>query len=142
MAILLGNKKVFFDYEILEKFEAGLGLLGHEVKSLRNKRGSILGSRVIVRGNEAYVVGMDIPPYQPGNTPADYDPQRTRKLLLSKKEIKYLLGKAEQRGLTLVPVRVYTKGRYIKIEVAVVRGKKQHDKRQRIKEREKALRER
>lgn len=136
MTSLIGNKKARFDYEILEKFEAGLELKGHEVKSLRNKQGSILGARAIIRGGEAYVVGMEIPAYQPANTPASYDPQRTRKLLLSKKEINYLAGKAEQRGLTIVPIRVYTKGRYIKIEVALVRGKKKFDKRERIKERE------
>ena len=136
MTALLDNKKVRFDYEILEKFEAGLELKGYEVKSLRNKRGSILGSRVIVRGGEAYIVGMEIPPYQPANTPKDYDSQRTRKLLLSKKEIHYLLGKTEQRGLTIVPIRVYTKGRHIKMEISVVRGKKKYDKRQKIKKRD------
>lgn len=136
MAALVENKKAYFNYEILEKFEAGLELKGHEVKSLRNKMGSILGSRVIIRGSEAYIVGMEIPPYQPKNISADYDTQRTRKLLLSKKEINYLLGKADQRGLTIIPVRVYTKGRYIKVEIALVRGKKKYDKRERIRERE------
>ena len=136
MSTLIENKKAFFDYEILEKFEAGLELKGPEVKALRNKQGSILGARVIIRAGEAFVVGMEIPPYQPLNTPKDYDSQRTRRLLLTKKEIKYLTGKAEERGLTIVPVRVYTKGRRIKTEIAVARGKKKHDKRQKIKERE------
>jgi len=136
MSTLIENKKAFFDYEILEKFEAGLELKGPEVKALRNKQGSILGARVIIRAGEAFVVGMEIPPYQPLNTPKDYDSQRTRRLLLNKKEIKYLTGKAEERGLTIVPVRVYTKGRRIKTEIAVARGKKKHDKRQKIKERE------
>jgi len=136
MSTLIENKKAFFDYEILEKFEAGLELKGFEVKALRSKQGSILGARVILRAEEAYLIGMNLPPYQPLNAPKDYDPQRTRKLLLSKKEIKYLTGKAEERGLTIVPIRVYTKGRRIKTEVAVARGKKKHDKRQKIKERE------
>ena len=136
MSTLIENKKAFFDYEILEKFEAGLELKGPEVKALRNKQGSILGARVIIRAGEAFVVGMEIPPYQPLNTPKDYDSQGTRRLLLTKKEIKYLTGKAEERGLTIVPVRVYTKGRRIKTEIAVARGKKKHDKRQKIKERE------
>ena len=136
MTMLINNKRAYFDYEILEKFEAGLELKGYEVKSLRNKRGSILGSRAIIRGGEAYIVGMEIPAYQPANMPKDYDSQRTRKLLLSKKEINYLLGKAKQKSLTIVPIRVYTKGRYLKIEIAIVRGKKKHDKRQKLKERE------
>ena len=136
MSTLIENKKAFFDYEILEKMEAGLELKGPEVKALRNKQGSILAARVIIRAGEAFVVGMEIPPYQPLNTPKDYDSQRTRRLLLTKKEIKYLTGKAEERGLTIIPIRVYTKGRRIKIEIAVARGKKKHDKRQKIKESE------
>lgn len=136
MSALIENKKAFFDYEILEKFEAGLELLGFEVKALRNKQGSLLGARVIIRGGEAYVIGMEIPPYQPKNTPPDYDPQRTRKLLLKKDEIKYLLGKSEERGLTIVPIRVYNKGRVIKTEIGVARGKKKYDKREKIKKRE------
>ena len=136
MADLLQNKKVFFDYEILEKFEAGLELRGFGVKALRNKLGSILGSRVIIRGGEAFVVGMEIPPYQAANTPKDYEPQRTRKLLLKKSEIKYLAGKGEERGLTIVPIAARVKGRRIKLEIAVARGKKKYDKREKIKKRE------
>ena len=136
MADLLQNKKVFFDYEILEKLEAGLELRGFEVKALRNKLGSILGARVIIRGGEAFVVGMEIPPYQPANTPKDYEPQRTRKLLLKKSEIKYLAGKGGERGLTIVPIAARVKGRRIKLEIAVARGKKKYDKREKIKKRE------
>lgn len=136
MADLLQNKKAHFDYEILEKMEAGLELRGFEVKALRNKQGSLLGSRVIIRGGEAYVVGMEIPPYQAANTPKEYEPQRTRKLLLKKSEINYLAGKSEQKGLTIIPTSVYAKTRKIKMEIAVARGKKKYDKRARIKERE------
>jgi len=136
MPMLVGNKKAYFDYEILETFEAGLELKGIEVKSLRGKQGTIVGARVIIRGAEAFIVGMDIPPYQPLNTPGDYDSGRTRRLLLKKSEIKQLFGKAEQKGLTIIPIRVYTKGRNLKIEIAVVRGKKKYDKRQKIKKRE------
>ncbi|MEK7090810.1 MAG: SsrA-binding protein SmpB [Patescibacteria group bacterium] len=136
MPALLENKKAYFDFEILEKFEAGLELKGFEVKSLRQGHGSILGSRAIIRGEEAYIVGMDIPPYQPKNTSPDYEPQRTRKLLLKKSEIKYLIGKSEEQGLTIIPIKVYTKGPRIKLEIAVARGKKKHDKRQKIRERE------
>lgn len=136
MSILLENKKAYFDYEILEKFEAGLALVGWEVKSLKNKRGSLAGSRVIIRGNEAFVVGLDIPAYQPSNMPAGAELQRTIKLLLTKKEINYLAGKSEQKGLTIVPLKVYTKGRRIKVEIALVRGKKKFEKREKIKKRE------
>lgn len=134
--ILIKNKKAYFDYEILEKFEAGIELFGHEVKSLKNKRGTLDGSRVIIRGGEAFVVGFDIPPYQPKNIPGDYETQRTRKLLLRKKEIKYLIGKSNVSGLTLAPLTIYNKGRLIKLDFAVVRGLKKQDKREKIKERE------
>lgn len=133
---LLENKKAHFDYEILEKFDAGIRLLGFEVKSLKNKRGSLAGSHIIIRGGEAFVVGMEIAAYQPLNTPEDYDSQRTRKLLLQKKEIDYLAGKDSQKGLTLIPLNVYTKGGLIKISFAIARGMKKYDKRQKIKERE------
>lgn len=136
MSTLIENKKAHFDYEILDSFEAGLKLEGHEVKSLRSKRGSLAGARVLVRGNEVYIVGMDIPPYQPKNTPDSYDPQRTRKLLLSKSEIARLAGKGEERGLTIIPIRVYTKGRVIKVEIALARGKKKYDKREKIRARD------
>ncbi len=136
MPVLLENKKAHFDYEILEKYEAGLELKGYEVKSLKNRRGNIMGSRVIIRGNEAYLVGMDIPPYQPKNTPKDYETQRTRKLLLHKKEIAHLTGKGEERGLTIIPIRVYTAHGRIKVEIAVVRGKKKFEKREKIKKRD------
>lgn len=133
---LLDNKKARFDYEILEDFEAGIHLLGFEVKALKTKKGSIVGAHIIIRGGEAFIVGMDIPPYQPLNTPKDYDPQRTRKLLLHKKEISYLEGKDSQKGLTLIPFRVYTKGGFIKISFAVARGMKKYDKREKIKKRD------
>lgn len=136
MPALLENKKVYFNYEILEKYDAGLELRGFEVKSLKSKRGNIIGARVIIRGNEAYIVGMDIPPYQPKNTPHDYEPQRTRKLLLHKKEISHLQGKAEERGLTIIPTKVYTTHGRIKLEIAVVRGKKKFEKREKIKKRD------
>lgn len=134
--ILLENKKAYFDYEILEKFEAGLELKGFEVKSLKNKQGSLLGSRVLIRGGEAFVVGFEIFPYQSKNTPKDYDSQRTRRLLLRKKEISYLDGKSKQAGLTLIPLRVYTKKNLIKMEFAVARGLKKYDKREKIKAKE------
>ncbi|MCF7835636.1 MAG: SsrA-binding protein SmpB [Candidatus Marinimicrobia bacterium] len=133
---LLENKKAFFDYEILEKFDAGIKLLGFEVKALKLKRGSLIGSHAIVRGGEAFVVGMQIMPYQPNNTPADYDPARTRKLLLSKKEIMHLAEKDSQKGLTIVPLTIYTKNGLIKMSLGVARGLKKYDKREKIKARD------
>jgi len=136
MSILIQNKKVYFDYEVLEKFEAGVELFGFEVKSLKTKHGSITGARVLVRGNEAFIVNMDIPAFQSHNTPSAYEPDRARRLLLNKKELSYLAGKSQQRGLTIVPISVYTKGRLIKMEIGLVKGKKKFDKRETIKKRE------
>ncbi len=133
---LIENRKAYHDYEILEKLEAGLELKGFEVKALKSGRGSLIGSHVIIRGGEAYIVGMDIPPYQPKNTPENYDSQRTRRLLLKKKEINYLSGKSPQKGLTLVPLEIYNKKGLIKISFGIGRGLKKYDKRERIKERE------
>lgn len=135
-SMLLGNKKAHFDYEILERFEAGIELLGFEVKSLRGKLGSLEGSHVTVRGGEAFLIGSFIPPYQTANTPADYDPRRNRKILLTQKEL-HDLGETEHtKGLTIIPISVYNKKRKLKVEIAIVRGKKKFDKRETIKKRE------
>lgn len=133
---LVQNKKALRDYTVLEKFEAGVVLSGQEVKSLRGGRGELSGAYVIIRGGEAFLVGASIPPYQPNNTPKTYEPDRTRKLLLSKKEILRLLNDGEKNGLTIVPISVYNKKHRIKIEIALVRGKKKHDKRETLKKRE------
>lgn len=133
---LIEHKKVRLDYEILEEFEAGLELFGHEVKSIRGKHGKLEGAHVIVRGGEAYVVGMQVPPFQAANTHKEYDPERTRKLLLTKKEIR-LIGEAEsQKGLTVVPISVYNKGRNLKVKIGIARGKKKFDKRADLKKRD------
>lgn len=133
---LIQNKKILFDYEILEKFEAGLKLHGFEVKSLRKRQGSLKGAYVIIRGGEAFIVGMHVPPYQTGNTSKDYDPYRVRKLLLNKKEIAQMAGLEKQKGLTIVPLSVYNKNRTLKIEIITARGKKKYDKRETLKKRE------
>lgn len=133
---LIQNKKAYFDYEILEKIEAGIKLFGFEVKSLKKSQGSLLGSHVIIRGNEGFVVNMDISPYQVANTPKEYDPKRNRKLLLNKKEISKLSEYEKQKGLTIIPLLVYNKGKKLKLEIAVVRGKKKYDKREAIKKRD------
>ena len=136
MAVLIENRKARFNYEILEKFEAGIELLGFEVKSIKNKRGSLDGSYMAVRGNEVFVLNLDIPPYQTGNTPAGYDTRRERRLLLTRQEIKKLIGLESRKGLTVVPISVYTKKNRVKLELAVVRGKKKSDKRETIKKRD------
>lgn len=133
---LIENKKARFDLEILDEFEAGLELFGFEVKSLRNGRGSLPGARVVVRGGEAYLVGASIPPWQEKNAPEDYDKERPRRLLLSKKEIAEIAQAEEKKGLTTVPLSVYNVGSKLKLKIAIARGKKQHDKRQTIKERD------
>lgn len=134
--IFIENRKANFNYEIKETIEAGIELFGSEVKSIRNGHGNINSSFCIVRGGEAYIIGMDIPPYQKQNTNNGYDRTRTRKLLLSKKEIKRLADKDDIKGLTLVPISLYSKGHYIKVEIAVARGKREFDKRETIKERD------
>lgn len=133
---LLENKKVRMRFTILETFQAGLELNGSETKALRNKLGSLDGSRVIVRDGEAYLVGVTIPPYQAANTSETYDPERTRRLLLNKKEIADLAEAEDKKGLTIVPIEVYNAGRYIKIRVAIVRGKGKADKREDLKKKD------
>jgi SsrA-binding protein len=111
-------------------------LLGFEVKSLKKGQGSLEGSHITVRGAEVFVINMNIPPYQPANTPGDYEPTRNRRLLLTKKEIDRLGKEESQKGLTIVPLSVYNKGRKLKLEIAIVRGKKKFDKRETIKKRD------
>ena len=130
------NKRVGFDYTILEEIEAGLELFGFEVKSLRAGHGSLKGARVVARGGEAYLVGASIPPWQVKNAPKSYDAERTRRLLLNTKEIAHISSAEGERGLTTVPLKVYNKGRNLKLLIAIVRGKKKKDKRQSIRERE------
>ncbi len=133
---LVENKKAHFTYEFHERYTAGMELLGFEVKALRAKRASLEGAHVTVRGGEAYLIGMTIHPYQPGNTPKDYDPVRNRRLLLSKKEIAELATAEDSKGLTIVPMSVYNEKRKLKIRIAVATKKKTHDKRETIKKRE------
>ena len=136
MANFAENKKAKFDYEILEEFEGGLELLGHEVKSIRNKGADISNAHVLVRGGEAYLVNANIPLYQAKNSDPKYNPERTRRILLNKKELIELENQGEKRGLTIVPISLYNKGRLVKLRFALVRGKKKFDKREKIKERE------
>ena len=136
MATLIDNRKAHFNYEMLETYDAGIELLGAEVKSIRAGQAILAGSHVIIRGGEAYIVGMQIPPYQVKNTPDSYDPLRTRKLLLNKKEIVELDNTDSKKGLTIIPLSLYTKGQKIKMSIAIARGKKKFDKRETIKKRD------
>lgn len=136
MAVYAVNRKAHFDYEILETYEAGIELLGFEVKAVKSGRVNIGGTYIVIKNNEAWLLNASIPPYQPKNAPPDYDETRSRRLLLHKSEIKELIGKASQKGLTLVPLRVYDKKSRVKLEFALARHKKKHDKREVIKERE------
>lgn len=136
MTTLIDNRKARFDYEILEKFEAGIELFGHEVKSLKKGQGSLDGAYVIIRGGEAFAMNMFVPPYQEKNTPTGYEPRRNRRLILSKEEIVKLASVDADKKLTIVPISIYNKGDLVKVTVAVVRGKKKFDKRETTKKRE------
>jgi len=132
---LISNKKAYFNYEMLETYHAGMELFGFEVKSLKAGQGSLEGSRVTIRGKEAYVIGMYIPPYQPNNTPKEYDPYRARRLLLTKKEIEELGGIEAKKGLTIVPISVYNSKGKVKLDIVAAKGKKKFDKRETLKKR-------
>lgn len=131
---LVENKKLHLTYVISSSFEAGIELFGFEVKSLRKKQGSLEGAKIIVRGGEAFLVGAYIPPYQPSNTKASYDPYRTRKLLLKKDEIEQIYAHEVSKTLTLHPLSLYSKNNLIKCEVAVCKKKTVRDKREDIKQ--------
>ena len=133
---LIEYKKAGLKYERFEEFEAGIELFGHEVKALKGKQGSLDGSRVVVRGGEAYLVGATIPPYQAANTPKGYDPVRTRRLLMKKSEIVHVADAESKKGLTVVPIEVYNKVGLIKVRVAIVRGKGKADKREDLKKKD------
>ncbi|MDD3531417.1 MAG: SsrA-binding protein SmpB [Candidatus Pacebacteria bacterium] len=134
--ILVEYKKALLKFALVETFSAGLELLGSEVKALRNKLGSLDGARVVVRGGEAFVVGMTIPPYQVANTSKTYDPERARRLLLTKKELTTLLTEEAKKGLTIIPLEVYSTGRLVKARIAIVRGKGKADRREDLKKRD------
>ncbi len=137
---LVEYKKAYLKFAPLETFAAGLELSGQEVKALRNKLGSLEGARVVVRGGEAFIVGMTVPPYQAKNAPKSYDSERPRRLLLTKKEIETLYAADSKKGLTIIPLEVYTAGKLIKARIAMVRGKGKEDRREDLKKRD-AMRE-
>ncbi|MDO5574244.1 MAG: SsrA-binding protein SmpB [bacterium] len=129
--LIANNKKAYFDYFIEDKYEAGIALSGTEVKSLRTGKCSIKEAYVRIDRGEVYIYGMHISPYEKGNI-FNKDPLRTRKLLLHKSEINKLMGKIAQQGYTIAPLQVYLKGRLVKVEIGLAKGKKLYDKRQDI----------
>lgn len=136
MSVISINKRANFDYEILERFEAGIVLAGQEVKSIRTGHISLAGAFVTLKGGEAWLTNAHVSPYKMAGKLEGYDPTRPRKLLLRKFELASLIGKIKQKGLTLIPLRVYTKGSKIKLEFGIGRGKKKYEKRELIKKRE------
>jgi SsrA-binding protein len=133
--IITQNKKAFHDFEIIEKFEAGMVLLGTEVKSLREGRANLKDSYAKVRRSEVYLIGLHISPYSHASFD-NHDPERQRKLLLHSFEIKRLLGKTQERGFSLVPLKLYFKDGKAKVEIALARGKKEYDKRESLRRKE------
>jgi SsrA-binding protein len=133
---LIENKKASFDYEYIETIESGIELLGTEVKSVKAHHGSLSGAYVALVGGELVLLGAHIPSWQEKNTPTTYDPYRSRKLLVHQKELRTLEKASRTKGLTIIPLSLYSKGRYIKAQIAVARGKKVFDKRESIKKRD------
>ncbi len=142
MKVYSENKKAHYDYEIIEKYEAGLILTGQEVKSIRTGHINLAGSYVVIRtsggarGAAAELIGAKIPPYQPKNAPADYNPEKQRKLLLNKKELDYLAGRANEKGFSLIPLKVYDNNGRIKLEFGLAKGKKSFNKKEKIKKKD------
>ena len=136
MKILAQNRKAYYNYEIIEKTESGVSLTGIEVKSIKLGHASLKESFVKIINNEAYIVNCHISQYTYSNLNSTYDPTRTRKLLLHKKEILKLSGKINEKGLSIVPLKFYLKNNLIKLEIALAKGKKFYDKRETIKRRD------
>ena len=134
--VISNNKKAYFLYEIIETYEAGIQLTGTEVKSLREGRVNLRDGFAQIRNGEAWLLNVHISPYQASGAYFNHEPRRTRKLLLNRREISKLTGSIEQKGLTLVPLKMYFKGNWVKISIGLGRGKKIHDKRETIKRRQ------
>jgi SsrA-binding protein len=135
MKIVCQNRKAYHDYHIEETLEAGISLLGTEVKSLREGKANLKDSYVIIKERQAFLLNCHISPYSHGNI-MNHDPLRTRKLLLHRKEIDRLTGKVTAKGYTLVPLKIYFKGSFAKVEIGVAKGKRFFEKRDTIRERE------
>jgi len=135
MKVVCQNRKAYHDYHIDETVESGIALLGTEVKSLREGKANLKDSYVIIKGGEVFLLNCHISPYSHGNI-MNHDPLRTRKLLLHKKEISRLAGKVVAKGYTLIPLKMYFKDSFAKVEIGLAKGKKLFEKRDTIKERE------
>ncbi len=133
---IVTNKKATLNYEVLDKYEGGLELLGHEVKSIRAGKIKLDGSYVINHGDELYLKNAEVSPFQANNVPKGFDGQRVIKILVRKSEIRKLTQKVDKEGLTLIPLSIFAKGTKLKLDFALARGKKKSDKRQDIKRRE------
>jgi SsrA-binding protein len=134
--IVSDNRQARFRYEILETYEAGIELKGTEVKSIREGKANLRDGYALIRNGEAWLLNVHISPYERSSDYFNHDPRRTRRLLLHKKEIRKLIGKVEQEGLTLIPLKMYLKGGLVKITIALGKGKKLYDKRETLKERQ------
>lgn len=128
MPTITRNRKAYHDYEIIEKYEAGIKLLGVEVKALKEGKGNLTGTYVKQHGGRLNLIGFNLPPYSRAGKLLDYDPNRSRLLLLSQKEIDSLIDKIDKQGFTLIPLKFYTKGSLIKLEIGLAKGKKKSDK--------------
>jgi SsrA-binding protein len=135
MTLLAKNRRATFDYEFIKKYEAGLVLKGTEVKSVKDNQASLKGAFITIHQKELYLTNANIPPYKFSGKLINYDPTASRKLLLHKKEISYLLGKSKTEGLTMIPISLYTIRNKIKLNFALARGKKKFDKREILKKR-------
>lgn len=136
MTTISTNKRASFDYTLMDRYEAGLVLSGSEVKSVKTGHASLKGSFVTVKGSELFLTNALIPRYQHAHRDTRHDDSRSRKLLLRGREVRSLIGKSRVLGLTLIPIRLYTKGQLVKLEFAVGKGKKAFDKRESIKKRD------
>lgn len=136
MPTLATNRKAHYDYEKLESFEAGLGLTGAEVKSVRDGGAKIDAGHIVLSHGRLWLIGANIAPYKKASSLLPHDPLRSRALLIHKKELRYLSGKLSEKGLTCIPISLYTRGNRIKAEFWLARGKKAYEKREKIKERD------
>lgn len=136
METIAENRRARFDYEITDKYEAGIELSGQEVKSAKGGQLNLASSYAVPKNGGLMLVNASLPPYQPKNAPANYDPNRSRRLLLHKKEIESLVGKLREKSFSLIPLRAYVKKGFVKIELGLGRSRKKADKREAIKKRE------
>ncbi|HEY9601866.1 MAG TPA: SsrA-binding protein SmpB [Allocoleopsis sp.] len=134
--VVADNRQARFRYEILETYEAGIELKGTEVKSIRESKVNLRDGYALIRSGEAWLLNVHISPYERSSDYFNHDPRRTRRLLLHKQEIRKLIGKVEQEGLTLIPLKMYLKRGLVKLSIALCKGKKIHDKREALKERQ------